>query len=131
MRELFRPIHAGAAWLVVAAIVIQVFLAGASILQLGGNGSFGTHVDIGRMVGVVFLALVIAAALARAGRRRVLQAAGLLGLFVVQSFLPYMDDDLGLSFVAALHPVNALLMFGLAVVYARAVWRERATPVAA
>jgi hypothetical protein len=39
--------------------------------------------------------------------------------------------DPGLPFVAALHPVNALLMFGLAVVYARAVWPERNGPAAA
>ena len=37
--------------------------------------------------------------------------------------LPYMDP--GLPFAAALHPVNALVMFGLGVLYARRAWRER------
>jgi hypothetical protein len=118
-----RTVHGVVAWAVVGAIVLQVLLAGLSIPQLGGSGSFVTHVDVGRIVGVVFLVLLVTALLARVGRRRIGQAAGLLGLYVVQSFLPYMDP--GLPLVAALHPVNALVMFGLAVVYARAVWRER------
>ena len=124
---MFRQVHAWLAWAVVGAIVLQVLLAGMSIPQLGGKGSFITHVDVGRIAGIVFLGLVIAAALAKAGRRRIGQAAGLLGLYVVQSFLPYMDNDLGLPIVAALHPVNALLLFGFAVLYARAAWRERTT----
>lgn len=131
MQSMLRQVHAGVAWLVVGAIVIQVLLAGLSIAQLGGTGSFITHVDVGRIFGIVFLLLVVTALLARAGRRRVLQAAGLLGLYVVQSFLPYMDDALGLPIVAALHPVNALLMFWLAVLYARAAWRDRAAPITA
>ncbi len=121
-----RMAHGVIAWAVVAAIVVQVFLAGTAVPQLGGTGSFVTHVEIGRIIGVVFLALVVTAAISRAGRRRILQAAGLLGLFVVQSILPYLDP--GLPFVAALHPVNALVMFGLAVWYAGTTWRERTAP---
>ncbi len=130
MKSVLRQVHAWVAWVVVGAIVVQVLLAGLSIAQLGGSGSFVTHVDVGRIFGIVFLLLVVTALLAGAGRRRVLQAAGLLGLFVVQSFLPYMDEALGLPIVAALHPVNALVMFGLAVLYARAVWRERSVAAA-
>ena len=126
-----RQVHAVAAWAVVVAIVMQVLLAGLAIVQLGGSGSFITHVDIGRLIGLVFLLPVVTALVARIGRRRVLQAAGLLGLYVVQMFLPYMDDALGLPIVAALHPVNALLMFWLAVLYARATWRERTAPAIA
>lgn len=123
-----RTVHAVVAWAVVGAIVIQVLLAGLSIVQLGGSGSFVTHVEVGRILGIVFLLLVVTAVLARAGRRAIAGAAGLLGLYVVQSILPYMDP--GLPFLAALHPVNALVMFGLAVMYARAAWRERATSAA-
>jgi heme A synthase len=126
-----RQVHALAAWAVVVAIVVQVLLAGLAIAQLGGSGSFITHVDVGRIFGIFFLLPVVTALLARAGRRRVLQAVGLLGLFVVQMFLPYMDDALGLPIVAALHPVNSLLLFWLAVLYARAAWRERVVPVIA
>jgi hypothetical protein len=129
MTSVMRQVHAGLAWFFVAAVVVQVWLAGAAIPQLGGNGSFADHRNFGYLIGVITLAMLLTAIAARAGRSRVGQAVGLLVLYVVQSSLPYMDP--GLSFAAALHPVNALAMFGLGVVYARQVWRERAPAAAA
>lgn len=123
MRSVMQQVHAWMAWVFVAAIVVQVFLAGLAIPQLGGNGSFATHRDFGYLIGLLTLLVLIAAIAARAGRRRISQAAGLLGLYVVQSSLPYMDP--GLPAAAALHPVNALVMFGLGVWYARGIWGER------
>lgn len=129
--SLLRQVHAGVAWLFVAAVLVQVWLAGAAIPQLGGTGSFENHRNLGYLIGVVNLGIVLAAIAARAGRRRIGQALGLLVLYVIQSFLPYMDP--ALPFAAALHPVNALVMFWLGLVYARQVWRERtlAAPAAA
>jgi hypothetical protein len=124
MREVSRQVHAWLAWAFVAAIVIQVVLAGLAIPQLGGNGSFETHRDFGYAIGLLTLVLLLAAIAAGAGRRRIGQAAGLLVLYVIQSSLPFMDP--GVPAAAALHPVNALVMFGLGVWYARQVWRERA-----
>ena len=123
MNSMLRQVHAYLAWGFVASLVIQVFLAGQAIPQLGGNGSFATHRDFGYLIGLLTLLVLLAAIAARAGRGRIGQAAGLLVLYVIQSSLPYMDPQL--PFAAALHPVNALVMFGLGVVYARAVWRER------
>lgn len=128
MTPLLRQIHAWAAWFLVGSIVVQVWLAGTSIPQLGGDGSFATHVDFGYLIGLFTLILLILAIVARAGRRRIGQAAGLLVLYVIQSSLPYMDP--GLPAAAALHPVNALVMFGLAVWYARVAWNERALATA-
>ena len=128
MNQTLRQVHAWVAWGFVGAIVIQVFLAGLAIPQLGGNGSFSTHQGFGYAIGLVALALVIAAVAARAGQRRILQSLGLLVLYVVQTSLPSLDP--GLSVAAALHPVGALILFGLGVWYARSVWRERATAIA-
>jgi hypothetical protein len=125
---IIRQIHGIAAWLIVVAILVQVWLAGAAIPQLGGSGSFAPHVDFGYLIGLFILVLVILAIVARAGRRRIGQAVGLLVLYVVQSSLPYLDP--GLPAAAALHPVNALVMFGLAFWYARSVWRERQAALA-
>lgn len=124
MSSMLKQAHAYLAWVFVASVVVQVFLAGLAIPQLGGNGSFGDHRNFGYLIGLITLVVLLAAIAARAGRRRILQAAGLLVLYIVQSSLPYMDP--GLPFAAALHPVNALLMFWLGLVYARQVWRERA-----
>jgi len=124
VNQTMRQVHAWVAWAFVAAIVIQVFLAGLAIPQLGGNGNFETHQGFGYAIGLVALALVLAAVAARAGRTRILQALGLLVLYVVQTILPNLDP--GLSIAAALHPLNAMILFGLSVWYARVVWRERA-----
>src|SRR5688572_10622605 len=126
MGPLMRQVHAWMAWVFVAAIVIQVFLAGLAIPQLGGNGSFATHRDVGYAIGLVALVLFVTALLSGLGRPRILQSLGILGLYIVQSSLPYV----GVAPIEALHPVNAAVMFLVSLVYARAVWRERATAVA-
>jgi hypothetical protein len=118
-----RTLHAATAAVFAASLVVQVFLAGLAIPQLGGDGSFATHRDFGYLIGLITLLVLITAVIARMGRRRIAQSAGFLALYVVQSTLPYMDP--GLPAAAALHPVNALVMFVLAAWYARTVWNER------
>jgi mercuric ion transport protein len=126
MRQIARQIHAGVAWLLVASILVQVWLAGAAIPQLGGNGNFETHRNVGYGIGLVTLALFLTALPSGLGRRRILQSLGIFGLYIVQSSLPYM----GANAIEALHPVNAIVMFVVSLLYARAVWRERAAVVA-
>lgn len=127
MQSILRQVHAGVAWLLVGSIVVQVWLAGAAIPQLGGNGSFETHRNVGYLIGLVTLVLFLSSLPTGLGRRRILQSLGILGLYVVQSSLPYME----IGAIEALHPVNAIVMFVVALVYARAVWRERAATAAA
>lgn len=126
MAPLMRQIHAWVAWLLVGSIVVQVWLAGLAIPQLGGNGSFVTHRDFGYLIGLITLVLLVTALPSGLGRRRILQSLGIFGLYIVQSSLPYM----GIAPIEALHPVNAVVMFVVSVAYARAVWRERAAAVA-
>jgi heme A synthase len=120
---MLRQLNAWLAWAFVASLFVQVWLAGSAIPQLGGAGSFATHREFGYAIGLFSLILLVMAVISGTGRRRIGQAALLLVLYVVQSALPYMDP--GLPAVAALHPVNALVMIGLAIWYARQVWRER------
>ena len=124
MNGLFRQVHAAVAWFLVGSIVVQVWLAGSAIPQLGGNGVFSTHRDFGYFIGLVTFVLFLTALPTGLGRRRIVQSLGILGLYIVQSSLPFFDP--GMSAVAALHPVNAVVMFVVSLVYARAVWRERA-----
>ncbi len=126
MTQIARQIHALVAWLLVASILVQVWLAGTAIPQLGGNGNFETHRNVGYGIGLITLALFLTALPSGLGRRRILQSLGILGLYIVQSSLPYM----GANAIEALHPVNAIVMFVVSLVYARAVWRERAAVVA-
>jgi hypothetical protein len=120
-----RLVHALAAMAFVVAILVQVFLAGAALLQLGGNGDFRTHADFGySAVGIVALLVVVTAALARVGRRRIGISALLLVLYIVQTILPVFKKDV--PAIAALHPVNALILFALASWFAWTAWRNRA-----
>jgi Family of unknown function (DUF6220) len=122
-----RWIHAAAAIVFVAAIVIQVFLAGAAIANLGGSGDFGAHIEFGyTWVGLAALAVLVTALLARRPRRDVGIAAGLLGLYIVQTALP--SAKASMPAIAALHPVNALLLFALATWYARRAWAAARAP---
>lgn len=126
MRPMLRQLHAAVAWLLVGSIVVQVWLAGTAIPQFGGTGNFEDHRNLGYLIGLIALVLVLTALPAALGRPRILQSLGILGLYIVQSSLPYI----GVNAIEALHPVNAVVMFLVAVVYARAVWRER-TPALA
>jgi hypothetical protein len=124
MRRVFRQVHAGAAWLFVASIVVQVFLAGAAIANLGGSGDFGTHIEFGyTAVGLAALAVLVTAVAARAGRRDIGTSFGLLLLYVIQTVLPQFRSSV--PSIAALHPLNAMILFALAIWYARRAWRMR------
>jgi len=123
-------VHAVAVWVFVACLVVQVFLVGAAIPQLGGSSDFGLHREFGyTIVGLAVLAVVVTAVIARAGRRAIGISLGLLVLYVVQTSLPYAKASV--PFIAALHPVNALVLFTLAVWYARRAWRAPAAELPA
>lgn len=113
-----RWLHAVASIAFVGLILIQVFLAGTAIVNLGGSGDFSTHISFGySWVGLGALAVVVTALLARRPRRDVGIAIGLLVLYIVQTMLPAARGSL--TWVAALHPVNAMLLFGVSAWYAR------------
>ena len=119
---MLNRVHAAVAALFVAMIVVQVFLAGAALSNLGGSGDFGTHVEFGyTWVGIAALLVVVTALVARRPRRDVGITVGILVLYIIQTVLP--SAKASLPVVAALHPVNALLLFGLAAWYARRAWR--------
>ena len=113
-------IHAFAAGLFVAALVVQVFLAGASIAELGGSGSFATHIEFGyTWVGLAALLLLITVFVARRPRREVGWVVGIVVLYIVQTLLPAFRASV--PAVAFLHPVNAVLLTVVSVSYLRRV----------
>lgn len=121
MRSALGRVHALLAWAFVASIVVQVLLAGLALAELGGSGDFGTHVGFGYFgVGIVALALLLSAVVARRPRRDVGIAAGLFVLYLVQTALPGFRGSL--PGVAALHPLNAMVLFVGSIWYARRTW---------
>jgi hypothetical protein len=99
------------AWAVVAAIVVQVFLIGLGLFA--DSSSIGTHENVGWIVHLMPILVVVAALLARAGRRRVLFA--LLTALVVFSVPLVISAAEAAPAIAALHPVLALIGFACAV----------------
>ena len=98
------------AWLYVASLLIQVFLAGLAVFV--DPATFAVHVDFGRIVvGLLSLFLPIVAWLGRLPLVRL--AAGVLLFYLFQTSLPEVRASYPV--VAALHPMFALVLFWLAV----------------
>ena len=112
------------AWLYVASLLIQVFLAGLAIFN--DPATFAIHVDFGRVVlGLMSLLLPIVAWIGRLPLVRL--SAGVLLFYVFQTSLPEVRASYPV--VAALHPVFALVLFWLAVRLAGQA--RRASPASA
>lgn len=106
------------AWLFVACVVIQIYLAGLGVFDR--PQAFLTHRDFGYAFGVLTLVLVLLALLGRLPRRMVGASVLLLVLFALQSVFVLMRSSVPM--LAALHPLNGFLILGLA---AAVAWSSR------
>jgi hypothetical protein len=98
------------AWLILAAVVVQFFLAGLGVF--GGTGGFQAHIALGYSLLFVMLIGLLLAFAARLPWRTI----GLTALLPVLVFLQSVFISVwhaGLPDVAALHVVNALAIFSL------------------
>ena len=118
MHSVFTRLFQGLAWLVLAGLVVQFYLAGAALF---GAMTFQPHRTLGSLLAVAILLLLVLALVARPGRRLVGLAALLAGLTVVQVLLPSLQT--GLPWVAALHVVVAVGIAAPAAAIARAPGR--------
>ena len=108
-----RRVHPWLVGLFALGVLLQAFLAGAALPQLGGSGSFATHLEVGyTAMGILALLVLIAAGLGRADRQQIWGSVALFVLYVVQTLLPTFKGST--PFLAALHPLNALVLFALA-----------------
>jgi hypothetical protein len=105
-----RVLFFGLSVLYLLGVVVQFFLAG---LYVFGGSSIESHRVLGFILAAGALLLLILAVVGRLPRRTAVLTVLLLGLSVLQSVLVNVDIDE----VAALHPVNALIIafvaFGL------------------
>ena len=107
-----RYLYGAALVLFLAGIGFQAFLAGLSLFD--DPRKWAVHTEYGWTVahGVPLL-IIIFGALGRIGWRRGAWVAALVVSAAIQPFLPGLKDSTPLA--AALHPVNALVLFGLTV----------------
>jgi len=111
-----------AAWLFALGVVLQVFLAGMGVFA--GARNWTTHVGFGYTLGWLFLGFIVFGVVARPSRSIVRWTLLLFVLYVIQTILPSLRGDVPV--LAALHPVNALAVFLVALIHARriqSIWR--------
>jgi hypothetical protein len=109
MRSGVTTAYHGLALLIAVGVVVQVFLAGLGIF---GAESFDAHESFGWMLHTAAVVLFLLALLGPRTRRTIGLAFGLLVLMTVQIMLVGARDDT--PWLAALHPVLALFVLGLA-----------------
>ena len=110
-----RYLYAALAWAFVAGILLQVYFVGLGIFA--GKENLDLHASFGWILHLGPLPVLVIAALARAGRARILQATALAVTIFFVPILAAVRADLPL--LAAIHPVGALVAFWLAILVAR------------
>jgi hypothetical protein len=122
----WRILFAAAAALYFVGVVIQVFLAGAGLFKLT---DWTAHTLLGWGLGSAPLLLLVLSLLARLGRGTVVLTAVLTLAAMLQPELAAARHEAPV--IAALHPLNALLVFWLSWLVARRsaipllqVWRR-------
>jgi hypothetical protein len=103
------------AWLFPVAILIQVFFVGLSLFT--GQSLWGTHGDFGHTLVVFPLLLIILAYLGRVPRQDKLLVWLQFGVYLVQAEV-FAAIRNAVPFLAAFHPVLALVLFALALIVA-------------
>jgi hypothetical protein len=98
------------AWLFVAAVLYQVYLAGIGLFGHGAD-QFTAHRGFGWMLHLAPLLVLLVGWASQPGRRTMWLLGALLLLVLFQPFLPSARVDS--PWLAALHPVNAVLIFWL------------------
>lgn len=111
--KISRTLLAAIAVLFVIGVVVQVFLAG---LFLFAGTTRSWHMEFGYYLPLPPLVALLLLWPAHAGRRIGWLTAGLAVDVIVQTSLPYFQSSVPV--VAALHPVNALLVLYLGVTLA-------------
>lgn len=107
-------VFAAAAWLFLAGVIYQVFLAGLGAFKLA---PWTGHGQLGWALGSAPILILILAIAARPERRTVWLTVALAVAAAIQPELAMARHTA--PAVAALHPVNALLVFWLAWLVAR------------
>jgi uncharacterized protein DUF6220 len=115
VRSYARAAQHWVAWLFVACVIVQVFLAGLGVFD--NPTQFITHRDFGYLFGWLVFVLLALAIAGRMGRRVIGLSALLIVLFILQSvFVAFRTSQPAL---AALHPVNGFLIGLIGIVLAR------------
>ena len=107
--------------LLAALLLVQVFLAGLGVFD--SPSAFATHRDFGYTIGLLTLPILILAIVGRGPRLLIGLSVLLVVQITLQSVFVVMRTDN--PQIAALHPVNGVLMLVVSLVLAREAWAAR------
>lgn len=114
------------AWAYVAALAIQVFFAGLYVFA--GASNIELHRNMAHVIGALSIGLIAATFVGRVPEKRLV--FGVFGLLILQGMLVHVHQWFsGFAVVAALHPVNALVLTYAALTLAKrsvAYWKTDA-----
>lgn len=101
-------------WLFIAGVVIQVTLAGLTVVA--GQIDWSIHKDLGHITGLPLVLMLIAMYVGKADRQVKRTTWILFLVYLVQAdvLILLRFNPLPLSYLSALHPVLALIDFWLA-----------------
>ena len=113
---------AAVAFFFAACLLVQVFLAGMGVFD--GPERFEAHRNFGYTIGVLTLVMVVIAVAGRVGRVLIGLSVLTLVQFSLQSvFILFREDQ---PAIAALHPVNGVLLLVVTLAIGRLAWSGRA-----
>jgi len=107
--RVMRVLYIISAWLFALCILIQVFLAGMGVFD--SATWFSVHVTFAHYFEFIAVLLLILALLGRFPRAIPLLSLLLIVQFALQYAFVQLSGQLGVIFLAAFHPVNAVVMF--------------------
>ena len=114
MQRNIARIHPILARLFLAGLLLQFYLAGAGLF---GAGSFQPHRMLGDALTVLAILFPVLAIVGRLGQKVIGLSLLLVVLTIVQIMLPSLRGSA--SWIAALHPVNALALMGVSAMIRR------------
>lgn len=118
MTRYLPRIYAGWLTITVAALVLQLYLAGYGVFAFSGLKPFDAHLVVGDLIGIASLIGIVLAVVARIPRRIV----GLNALFVVLMIVQFVLAHTGVQALSALHVVNGVLIVAVTGFLTRLAW---------
>jgi hypothetical protein len=118
MTRAMRIAYVAVAWLYLAGLVTVAFAAGLGLLVPGSNMQL--HREAGYILHLAPILLLLAAWGARVGRLTMWWVVAVAVSGLIQPLLPTLRESVPV--LAAVHPLNAMVLFYLALTVA---WRSR------
>jgi hypothetical protein len=103
-------------------ILLEVFLAGGGIFA--SSSWWPLHIILGLVLTLFPIAFLLLAWMGQLGRGSYWVGSLTFLLIVLQAFLIEIPRRTGLPILSALHPVNALVIFGLTVFLIQRAWHS-------